>query len=79
MSKKIDKKLVGKTALMKMATELFAQKYEVEDGDLFGKSGSIIVHMEATDIQIKFISPKASTFRYAKEEVEKEDQNIKGG
>ena len=66
MSKKVDKKVVAKKEYIKELTDYFTAKgLQVEDGEKFGKVGSIVVHDKNSDIQVKVISPKSNVTRYA--------------
>ena len=64
--KKIDVKAVAKTSLMKTIKESLEQlEIQVLDGDKFGfTSGTIVVRMGETDIQLKPIAPKSGVTRY---------------
>ena len=68
--KKVDVKAVAKTNLMKTVRESLEQlEITVLDGDKFGfTSGTLVIRMGETDIQLKPIVPKAGVNRY--EEVE---------
>ena len=68
--KKVDVKAVAKASLMKTIKESLEQlEIQVLDGDKFGfTSGTLVIRMGETDIQLKPIVPKAGVTRY--EEVE---------
>lgn len=72
--KKVDVKKLGKeTVSRKVMEALVAQGFEVELGDDYGMSAyTLIVHDKDTDVQIKFITPKAGLTRYEKAEFEVE-------
>lgn len=66
-TKKIDVKKVAKVDLSKALLEFLREAgYEVEDGMSRGfTEGSLVVATEATDVQVKLITPKAGVTRYA--------------
>lgn len=67
-SKKVNVKAEAKAKLNKEFTELLDRAgISWEPGEDFGFSaGTIVVHMEGTDVQAKFITPKAGVNRYEK-------------
>lgn len=64
--KKVDPKMTAKTALMAtVANALRDAGMEVLDGAEYGMTkGTLIVRTEATDIQLKPITPKTGITRY---------------
>lgn len=64
--KKIDPKTVAKTDLMKIVIESLEQVgMEILDGKEFGMtSGTIVVRLGDTDVQLKPITPKTGITRY---------------
>lgn len=67
-SKKVNVKDMAKKELNKAIVELF-EKAEIdwETGEDYGfTKGTLVVHMENTDVQIKFVTPKAGLDRYEK-------------
>ena len=75
-SKKVDVKKVAKLALPKeLANILKAEDKVVLDGENFGfTEGTLVVRLGETDIQVKFITPKAGVIHY--EELVDEDEEI---
>lgn len=65
-TKKMDFKKMAKKELSKQIKEfLQSMGIEVEDGIMYGfTEGTLVAHMEQTDIQIKLITPKAGIVRY---------------
>ncbi len=66
-AKKIDVKKAAKEELSKLLVEfLTAQGIEVKDNaeDFGFTGGTLVAQMENTDVQIKFITPKAGLERY---------------
>ena len=73
--KKIDVKKVAKENLSKEIANFLAERgYEVKTdvADYGFSGGTLIVGDPATDIQVKFVTPKAGITRY---EVKAEDQD----
>jgi len=75
--KKIDPKKVAKMAISEViANALVAAGYKVNtDNEEFGfTAGTLVVDMETTDVQVKFIAPKSGLTHYAvlEDEVEVE-------
>jgi len=70
--KAIDVKAIAKTELMAIIKESLEQvDIEVLDGKEFGfTSGTLLVRMGDTDIQLKPITPKAGVTRYEVEVAE---------
>lgn len=72
--KKVDvKKLAKETVSRKVMETLAAAGFDIELGDKYGMSAyTLIVHNKDTDVQIKFITPKAGVQRYEKTDFELE-------
>jgi hypothetical protein len=64
--KKVDVKKVSKKEVSTQIMELFnGLGMEIEDGVLYGfTEGTLVLHMEKCDVQIKLITPKAGVERY---------------
>lgn len=65
--KKVDVKRVAKQELSKLFQEFLMEKgIEVSDNaeDFAFTQGTLVVHMEKTDVQVKLITPKAGLDRY---------------
>lgn len=62
----------AKGATAEQVRALFqGQGVTVEDGATYGKKGSLIIHLQDTDVQVKFITPNNKAgYRYATVEVE---------
>ena len=75
--KKVDEKKVAKVALSKRIEAILAdQGLSVESGEDYGFSvGTLVVHLEKLDVQVKFITTKAGITRYKKEDDGKDDPN----
>lgn len=74
-TKKIDVKKVAKENLQAKMLEWFASiGYDAEDGTEYGfTTGTSVVHLPDTDIQIKLVTPAAKVgTRYAKESVDED-------
>lgn len=74
VNKKVDFKKIAKGQVNKYIVEaLKALGIEASDGEDYGfTEGTIVAHMEKTDIQIKLITPKAGLERYKRLEEEEE-------
>lgn len=76
--KKVDAKKVTKLEVSSKVAEMFATLgFEIEDGTDFGfTEGTLVLHGEKCDVQIKLITPKAGVDRYEKlvEEEEEEEE-----
>lgn len=72
--KKVDVKKVAKLEVSTGVKALFeGQGIEVLDGVLYGMTeGTLILRTEKTDVQVKFITPKAGLDRYELLEEEEE-------
>lgn len=69
--RKVDVKLVAKTRVMGIVKTALQGQYRVSDGENYGMSdGTIVVHTENTDVQVRPIAPKAGVARYTELEVE---------
>jgi hypothetical protein len=64
--KKVNPKDTAKNQVMEVVTNaLVAAGYEVEDGAKFGfTQGTVVVHGNEFDIQVKPIAPKTGVNRY---------------
>lgn len=65
--KKVDVKKVAKQELSNLLKEFLIEKgIEVSDNaeDFAFTQGTLVVHMEDTDVQVKLITPKAGLKRY---------------
>ena len=65
--KKVDVKRVAKQELSDLFKEFLMEKgIEVSDNaeDFAFTQGTLVVHMEKTDVQVKLITPKAGLDRY---------------
>ena len=65
--KKVDVKRVAKQELSNLFKEFLMEKgIEVSDNaeDFAFTQGTLVVHMEKTDVQVKLITPKAGLDRY---------------
>ena len=65
--KKVDVKRVAKQELSNLFKEFLIEKgIEVSDNaeDFAFTQGTLVVHMEKTDVQVKLITPKAGLDRY---------------
>lgn len=76
VTKKVDFKKVAKMEVSTKVAEFFeGLGIEVESGADFGfTEGTLVLHMEKSDVQIKLITPKAGLERYVKLEDEEEDE-----
>ena len=83
--KKVDFKKVSKQELSKLFEEFLTEKgIEVSSNaeDFAFTQGTLVVHMEKTDVQVKLITPKAGLDRYqqvvyvTEEEYEAEEELI---
>ena len=69
--RKVDVKLIAKTAVMGIVKTALQGRYRVSDGENYGMSdGTVVVHTEHTDVQVRPIAPKAGLTRYAELELE---------
>ena len=70
--KKVNPKDVAKTNLMTTIRESLEQHgISVEDGIEYGfTKGTLVIHAQECDIQLKPITPKAGVDRYTKDEEE---------
>ena len=84
-SKKVDVKRAAKQELSNLIKEFLIEKgIEVSDNaeDFAFTQGTLVVHMENTDVQVKLITPKAGLKRYqqvvyvTEEEYEAEEELI---
>lgn len=75
--KKVSPKDVAKERVMAVIRESLEQvDIEYEDGAEFGMTkGTIVVHLDGFDVQIKPIVPKAGLDKYAKVEAEDEAED----
>ena len=75
--KKVDVKKVSKMQVSKELMEYFVGKgAKIDDGKKFGfTEGTLVLHMDNTDIQIKLITPKAGVTHY-EELVEEEEVEV---
>ena len=75
MAKKIDVKKVTKLDVSAKARESFEQLgIKVSDGQDFGfTEGTLVLHMDKCDVQVKIITPKAGVERYERLEEEEEE------
>lgn len=71
--KKVDVKAVAKETVMTVVERaLIEAGFKVSDGESFGMTkGTIVVHTEASDVQIKPIAPKTGLTHY--EAIEEEE------
>ena len=72
--KKVDVKKVAKEQFSKEIKEFLVSKgYTVADGTEYGfTNGTLVIGAEKSDVQVKFITPKAGVERYEKAEAEVE-------
>ena len=73
MSKKIakvDPKAVAKEQVMAIVSQALAEAgYELADGTDYGMTkGTLVIHADVTDVQLKPITPKTGVDRYEREE-----------
>jgi N-acetylglucosamine kinase-like BadF-type ATPase len=73
-NKKVNPKDVAKKAVMDVITEALENAgMSVEDGTDYGfTKGTVVIHAETCDIQLKPIAPKSGVDRYEKGEEEGE-------
>lgn len=64
--KKVDVKKVAKKEVSSQIMEMFkGLDMEISDGVLYGfTEGTLVLHMEKCDVQIKLITPKAGIDKY---------------
>ena len=74
-TKKVNPKDLAKERVMAIIRESLEQVgIEYEDGAEYGMTkGTIVVHIDGYDVQIKPIAPKAGLNRYQKVEYEEEE------
>ena len=78
-SKKVDVKKVAKQELSDLFKEFLIEKgIEVSSNaeDFAFTQGTLVVHMEKTDVQVKLITPKAGLERYQQVEYVTEEELI---
>ena len=75
-TKKVNPKDLAKERVMAIIRESLEQvNIDYEDGAEYGMTkGTIVVHIDGYDVQIKPIAPKAGLNRYQKVEYEEEEQ-----
>ncbi len=75
-TKKVNPKDLAKEKVMAIIRESLEQvNIDYEDGAEYGMTkGTIVVHIDGYDVQIKPIAPKAGLNRYQKVEYEEEEQ-----
>ena len=75
-TKKVNPKDLAKERVMAIIRESLEQvNIDYEDGAEYGMTkGTIVVHIDDYDVQIKPIAPKAGLNRYQKVEYEEEEQ-----
>ena len=68
--KKVDEKMVAKETVMKVVGDALIQAgFSISDGEDFGMTkGTLVIHGESIDVQLKPIAPKTGVSRYEKEE-----------
>lgn len=76
--KKVNPKDVAKERVMAVIRESLEQvDIDYEDGVEFGMTkGTIVVHLDGYDVQIKPIAPKAGIDKYEKLTEEEEDEEV---
>ena len=79
MAKKTTKKANPKNEMKEQVTNILSkallnENLNIEDGTEYGfTKGTIVVHGETVDLQIKLITPKAGVERYEKPEDNEEE------
>ena len=79
MAKKTTKKVNVKDEMKKMVNEIIFETFkerglDIENGAEYGfTKGTIVVHGESCDMQIKLVTPKAGVDRYEKPEDDEEE------
>ncbi len=66
--KKVDEKVVAKNEVMAMVSKMLeANGIKFDDGMEYGfTEGTIVIHLEKFDVQLKPIAPKRGVERYEK-------------